>query len=350
MKKMNFLALIPAYEPEPQMIEVMEGLLKCGFSLVVVNDGSGSSCDELFTWAGAFATVLTHPENRGKGEALKTGFAYIAQHYDKNTVVVTVDADGQHSAEDALKLAMIAACHPDTLILGKRSFTGNVPLRSRFGNTLTRLVYRLSTGQSVYDTQTGLRAFSVSLLPQLMEVPGKRYEYEMNMLLVCARANIPIREEEILTIYLQNNASSHFDLVKDSFRVYKDILKFSVSSFLCFLTDYSLYGLFLFLTGSLAFANIGARLFSASLNYTLNRNYVFHSRVSILKSALSYILLAGIILLGNTWLLGLLVNRLGIGYMTAKLMTESFFFLLSIPAQKFLVFRRGHRHKIPAAG
>ena len=84
--------------------------------------------------------------------------------------VVTMDADGQHLPEDAARICAASEAEPDALILGGRKFEGKVPLRSRFGNGVTRWVFRLSTGAKVYDTQTGLRAFSDRLLPAMLDV------------------------------------------------------------------------------------------------------------------------------------------------------------------------------------
>ena len=99
--------------------------------------------------------------------------------------------------------------------------------------------------------KTGLRAFPAKLIPQLLSIPGEQYEYEMNVLLTCSRTGIPILEEEIETIYIDGNASSHFDTVKDSWRVYKEILKFSAASLISFLVDCGLYILLTFCTSGL---------------------------------------------------------------------------------------------------
>ena len=238
MNQKQNIVLIPAYEPGPPLISLLEDFAACGSSIVVVDDGSGEAYASVFEAAEAMAIVLTHKENRGKGAALKTGLAYIERHSGPDAVIVTVDADGQHRTEDAMKMCEAARKHPDALILGGRKFSGDIPLRSRLGNTVTRFVYRISTGLKVYDTQTGLRAFHNVLLPQMLEIPGDRYEYEMNVLLELAKAGIPIIEEEIATIYLDNNSSSHFDTVRDSFRVYREILRFTLKhnaqeAFLC---------------------------------------------------------------------------------------------------------------------
>ncbi len=162
----------------------------------------------------------------------------------------------------------------------------------------------------------------------------------MNVLLEFARQKIPIREVTIATIYINQNAASHFDTLRDSFRIYKDILKFSASSLVGFLVDYFLYGLLLFATSNLLFSNIGARLVSASVNYTINRKFVFQSHNPMVKSALQYFLLAAVILLGNTLVLDLLVTICQIHQMLAKLLTEMVFFTLSWIVQRCLIFQK----------
>lgn len=340
MSNRKNIALIPAYEPESLLNELLEKLRASGFEIVVVDDGSGPDYSVIFEKAVSCATVLTHPVNQGKGRALKTGLAYIRKHFGTDSVIVTVDADGQHSVKDAMMLCEMAKSHPNSLVLGSRKLKDNVPLRSRIGNTLTRLVYRLSTGLKVHDTQTGLRAFHMDLLSQLIDIPGERYEYEMNVLLEFARRHIPILEEEIETIYIDNNSASHFDTIRDSYRVYKEILKFSASSFAGFLVDYIMYSLLLLVTGSIRASNIGARVISAGVNYTLNKKFVFRSKKGVLQSAISYFLLAAVILFGNTMVLEFLVNRWGIHRMAAKLITEILFFVLSWLVQKYVVFRK----------
>ena len=349
---MTKIALIPAYEPELFLLTFLPQVREAGFEIILIDDGSGAEYAPLFEKARTYATVLTHEINRGKGAALKTGLSYIFMRHTDNCVVVTIDADGQHRIEDALAVYELAAMHPDSLILGSREFTGEIPLRSRFGNSLTRLIFRMSTGISVRDTQTGLRAFSYSQIPLLMNIDGDRYEYEMNMLLEYARRKTPILEHTIETIYINNNESSHFNPLKDSLRIYKEIFKFSASSFIGFLVDYCMYAVLLFLLTlwrpflginylqGIRFSNIGARIVSACVNFTLNRKFVFKSNEKLLLSAFKYFLLAMIILVGNTFVLEFLVTTLLMPSMIAKIITELVFFILSWTVQKFLVFRR----------
>lgn len=111
----------------------------------------------------------------------------------------------------------------------------------------------MKTGVEVSDTQTGLRAFSTRLLDFMLDIEGERYEYEMNVLVTCAKANIPIIEVPIETIYHdKGNSCSHFRKVRDSVRIYRQLLKFSFVSFSSFLLDYvMLAGLILVLNNIL---------------------------------------------------------------------------------------------------
>ena len=360
--KNRIIALIPAYEPDQKILDLAADLEKRGFSIVIVDDGSGPDYGELFDELSRNATVLTHESNRGKGAALKTGMRYIEKYMaytemvltptgemtipGKDAVIVTVDADGQHLPDDVQRVAEIAAARHDALVLGSRALDEDVPARSRFGNTVTRHVYSAATGVHVHDTQTGLRAFHRSLIPKLLEIEGDRYEYEINMLLRLAADGVPVIEERIETVYEDNNNGSHFRTFRDSFRVYKEILKFSASSLVSFATDYCMYALLLAAAGAagiangLILANIGARLVSGTVNYTLNRKLVFKSRTGFAKSAVQYILLAALILAGNTIVLSTLTGTLGINSMVAKLITEIIFFVISWTVQKYVIFFR----------
>jgi putative flippase GtrA len=213
------------------------------------------------------------------------------------------------------------------------------------GNAITRGVFRLSTGVRVWDTQTGLRAFDSTLLPIMQAVKGERYEYEMNMLLDCARMGIPIHETTIETVYINGNSGSHFNVLRDSALIYGEIFKFAASSFTGFLVDYGLYSLLVLTTAGLGTAsvplsNVTARIVSASVNFTINKKLVFKSDASALRTGAQYFALAACILCGNTFLLSWLVNGLGVNRFAGKIVTEITFFTISWFAQKFIIFKR----------
>ena len=333
------IALIPAYQPGDALLGLLQELYVSGFRTVVVNDGSGPAYSPVFQAAAAFADVLTHEGNRGKGAALKTGLRHIRAHYAPPYTVVTADADGQHRIGDIRRVTQTAASRPDTLILGSRPMKRGVPLRSKLGNTITRWVFRLSAGSRVYDTQTGLRAFTEELTDRMLEIPGDRYEYEMNVLMDCAKTRIPMAEIPIETIYLDGNQSSHFDTVKDSCRIYKEILKFSASSLVSFLIDYGMFCGLSAATGELVLSNVTARIVSAGVNYTLNKRMVFGHEGRAVKSAASYVTLAVILLILNTGILRGL-TALGASPYLAKIGTELLLFLMSYTVQHTVIFRR----------
>lgn len=132
--------------------------------------------------------------------------------------------------------------HRESLVLGVREVGKDMPLKSRLGNRITRMIFHIASGVKVSDTQTGLRAFSAKLLRRMRSIEGERYEYEMNVLMTLAKAGVPIREVPIHTIYRdKENSTSHFRAVWDSIRIYKDILKFVLSSLSSFILDYLIF-------------------------------------------------------------------------------------------------------------
>lgn len=220
------IALIPAYKPSATLIELSEKLSSVNFSIVIVDDGSGPQYAQIFKSCEKYAKVLSYSLNKGKGYALKHGLKYIEENYHGKYYIVTMDADGQHTVKDAEKLINYCFQNSSSLVLGKRMRDPKVPLRSRIGNGITRFIYRLVTKVNIYDTQTGLRAFSNLLVDKLLEIEGDRYEYEINVLLATALDKVPIEELNIETIYIDGNKSSHFDVITDSYRIYKSIFKF----------------------------------------------------------------------------------------------------------------------------
>lgn len=338
------VVLIPSYEPKESFINLVCQIKEAGFEIVVVNDGSGPVYKKIFDALAEYAYVINYLDNCGKGRALKIGLEYINNHYHKNFTVVTMDSDGQHRIEDALKICEEAEKNKDAIILGSRRQDVNSPLRSRFGNCVTRNVYRFSTGLSVYDTQTGLRAFSKNLIPFMLKVNGERFEYEMNVLLEASRNKIPITEIDIKTVYIDNNSGSHFNSIKDSFRIYKEILKFIASSIAGFFVDYFVYSLMIIFTAFLSsvwqviISNIIARVVSATVNFNINYKLVFESKNNIWLAALKYFLLAVVILAGNTYVLNFIVTQVNVNPFLGKIITELIFFVFSWLLQRFFVF------------
>ena len=337
--------IIPAYKPGRELLGLLERFRGNGdFQPVVVDDGSGDAFRPIFDALPEGVILLHHPENRGKGAALKTAFRHVLDSCPQCAQAVTADADGQHRYEDILRVCRTAGEHPDALVLGSRQFEGKVPLRSRFGNGITRHVFSIASGAKVYDTQTGLRAFGREAMRRFLDVGGDRYEYEINMLLTAAQSGMPILEEKIETVYLNDNASSHFNPFRDSLKIYLCIFRFCASSLLAFAIDYLLKGLTTAWPAatSLNFSVVVARIISASVNFSVNRRVVFHGNESLGRAILKYAALAAMVLALNLGLMHLLTG-LGWPFALAKIIVEALLFCLSFVAQGKVVFRRKER-------
>ncbi len=333
------IVVIPAYQPDDKLYQLVISLKETiDYPIVVVNDGSSPDRAELFDSLTPYAKVLTHPENRGKGAAIKTALTYIQDNYAANEGVVTVDADGQHLPADIVKVCKAWERSPESLVLGSRRFTGDVPFKSRAGNAITRCVFAISTGVRVFDTQTGLRAFGAFRIPMMLSMKGDRYEYEINVLLYATRHRIPIEEVTIETVYIEDNKSSHFNPVRDAWRIYKMILLFVASSLIAMLIDYVLVLTISAATkdvaGSLLISVVAARIISSLANYFINCKLVFENRSR--SSILRYYILAVGILVANYLLLKLVTAMIPIA--VGKLVVEAALYPLSFYLQRKFVF------------
>lgn len=213
----NVAVLIPAYQPDAALVRLVEELRGRFAHVVVVDDGSTSGAEALEAVRPHVDAVVSHGRNRGKGAALRTGFAWIRENLSDAKGVVTADADGQHRVDDICSVAAEVPSWQGGLVLGVRRFTGHVPLRSRFGNMWTRMFFWLVTGLAVCDTQTGLRGVPADLLGRMLEIGGDRYEYEMRMLVDARHHARRPKQIPIETVYVDGNKSSHFRPLRDSF-------------------------------------------------------------------------------------------------------------------------------------
>ena len=331
----QLILLIPSYEPDDKLEKLVEKINKEKITSIVVDDGSGPKYKKIFNKLNT--KVISYKDNKGKGYVLKKGYKYIKDNY-KDYIVVTIDSDGQHRIEDAMKLYNYVLNHNNTLVLGKRPRSKKTPIRSRIGNWITKLVFNIVAGQYIYDTQTGLRAFSDTLMDYMLKIDGNRYEYEMNVLLNAHKNKIPIYEIEIKTIYIDNNSGSHFNTVKDSYKIYKEIFKFASSSILSFFIDYILFTILNLLTNTIILSNIISRIVSSTINYKINKHIVFKSNKKSSKSVIEYFSLALIILILNTIILKLL--SIVITPLIAKLITELILFTFSWLIQKYIIFKK----------
>lgn len=344
-------ALIPAYQPDARLPRLILELHRADPStkIVVVDDGSGQKFSDIFeASATAGAHVISYENNRGKGYALREGFTWIRDVAgDSPECVVTADADGQHTLNDIFRVGRTCT---DTgkSVLGVREFVGHVPARSRIGNTATSALFWLATGWKLKDTQTGLRAFPVALLPALLEVQGDRYEYELRVLLHLAKFRHPVTQIPIETIYEAGNPTSHFRPLQDSARIWAPLLKFAASSGVATVIDYVLVLVLNALTGALFFPVVAARLVSASVNFTMNRRVFEATGVPLRRSALRYAALAVAVVAGSYTMLAVLTG-IGMPLWIAKIIADTTMYLVSYSAQSRYVFAPAQDQSAKAA-
>ena len=234
---MKIAVLLPVYNPDEKFLQLVEELSKRGFKVVACNDGSKESCDEYFRRAKVFADVIGYKDNKGKGYALKRGFEYIGNNLaDEVDYIVTADSDGQHAIEDIERVAKLTR-KTDGIVLGMRDLSEKIPIKSRIGNDMSKFVYTIVTGVYLRDNQSGLRGFPVRLCQWLQDIPGNKYEYELNVLVTAHKEGMKVTGIDIKTIYENNNKNTHFKPIKDTFRIQRSLWSYGLISMLM----YSLY-------------------------------------------------------------------------------------------------------------
>ncbi len=341
--------LIPAYKPGESLPELVRALLDLGVrNIVVVDDGSGPEYRDIFQRATLPGVQLVeHAVNLGKGAALKTGLNFALVKFPGCAGVVTADADGQHHPEDIVRVAARLAEHPEALVMGVRSFGEHVPLRSRLGNDVTRVLMRVVLGQNLADTQTGLRGIPATLIPHLLRLPSAGYEFELDMLIACKHQDCAVLQEPIRTIYLEGNKSSHFHPIFDSMRIYFLLFRFSVLSVLTMVIDNVVFAVTLPHTGSIGQSQIAGRFVAMVFNYLGARRVVFHSRqrhAVVLPKYVFLVIVNGVL---SYALIQLLIRLLGLPALPAKLTAEGLLFIANFSIQRDFVFTR--RKSTPAA-
>lgn len=348
--------LIPSLDPDEMMVRYVSELRNAGFDkIIIVNDGSGEEYDPFFSSVEDKVQLLRHAVNQGKGRALKTGFHHVLNTYSTEEIagVVTADADGQHSVEDTVKVAL-QLVKDGSFVLGTRNFNEpQVPFKSRNGNKITTQIFKLLYGKLVNDTQTGLRGIPYDYIKDCLKLPGERFEYEIHMLIDAVQKKLPITEVMIQTIYFDSNRATHFSAVKDSMRIYKVIfsnfLQFSASGILSFLID---IGIFAFLTKSV-FSNMDvtvaafigtvvARVVSSLCNYSMNRQ-IFKSKGSVGTSILRYYTLCVLQLLVSWGLVVCVFNQIHWDTTIIKIMVDTILFFISYRIQRQWVFKRENK-------
>jgi putative flippase GtrA len=347
---LNVGILIPAYNPPVEVVPYIKQLAETEIpAIIVVNDGSGEEYEPLFMAIAEIkkVTLLNHAINLGKGAALKTGLNYAYCNFRNFVGFVTADADGQHLQSDILKVAQKLIEHPRSLVLGVRSFDEEIPFRSRFGNLLTKRLFRLLVGLNLADTQTGLRGIPMEFIPDLLKMDSKGYEFELDMLLACKLTNRNIIEQEIETVYLNGNRSSHFNPIIDSMKIYFVLLRFIIISLMTACIDYGVFLLAYYIFPNILLSQFAARSVALVFNYLAVKRVVFYSNQSHKQVFPKYVALVIVAGLVSYAMINFFTFALSIDLILSKILAELIIYFANYAVQREFIFVRGSLNAEP---
>jgi len=194
--------LIPAYNEEKNIREVISRLRKVGLKAIVIDDHSRDRTAEFAKKAGAI--VLRHKKNRGKGESIKTGINFLLEKYPKVKYIVVVDADMQYLPDEAIKLLKPLKEGKADFVMGKRNWS-KVPLRHRLGNLVWRVSFNILFGQKMEDTNCGFVAFSRKTMEKIKGAIHGGYIIENAMLNTIVRNKMKIKQVPVKVIYKEKS-------------------------------------------------------------------------------------------------------------------------------------------------
>jgi glycosyltransferase involved in cell wall biosynthesis len=216
-------AVIPAFNEEKHIGDVVRRTREQLDHVLVVDDGSSDETAGLAREAGA--EVIVHPENRGKGESIKSGLRYWLER--QLTWVVILDADGQHRPEEIDRLIRAAASDGASLLLGNRmKDISSMPLVRRWVNRyMSKKISRLC-GQDIPDTQCGFRMLHRHFIPEVL-TGTDRFDYETEMLIIASRKGFRIESVPISTVY--SDEVSSINPIRDTIRFFKLIRRYEKS-------------------------------------------------------------------------------------------------------------------------
>ena len=218
--------MIPAFNEEENIEKVISGCIKYKMDIVIINDGSvdgtASAVEAIPDPEGSKIILLEHGTNRGKGQALITGFEYIVKN---NYIgVITLDADGQHDVNEIVNfLKTIDAEDPDLIIGDRLGETKGMPLVRLLTNVFTSWVISKIAGRRISDVQSGYRYISSRALKNI-RLETKNFDTEPEILIRASWLDYSIKNIPIKTIY-HKNAISYVNPVTDTIKFFKLVFK-----------------------------------------------------------------------------------------------------------------------------
>ncbi|WP_313093434.1 DUF2062 domain-containing protein [Chryseobacterium flavum] len=208
--------LIPTYNNEKTLKRVIDGVLHYTGNIIIVNDGSTDSTAHIIVQYPQITTISLS-ENKGKGNALKTGFRKAKeQGYD---YAITIDSDGQHYPDDIpVFVNALLFEKEDVLLIGNRNMSQDgIPKKSSFGNRFSNFWFWFETGIKLKDTQSGYRLYPLHKIPQKYFTP--KFEFEIEIIVRTAWRHVPVKNVPVKVLYDPAERVSHFRPFKDFTRI-----------------------------------------------------------------------------------------------------------------------------------
>jgi glycosyltransferase involved in cell wall biosynthesis len=212
--------LIPTYNNANTLKRVLDGVLNYTTNIIVVNDGSTDHTMEILH-AYDYLKVIVLPRNKGKGNALRTGFKAASESgYE---YAISMDSDGQHFPDDlpvflnALEAKVPDA--PELLVIGSRKMDDpSVPQKSSFGNRCSSFWFWVETGVKLQDTQCGYRLYPLKIVNGL-NLFTSRFELEIEVIVKAAWAGVEVKNLPVKVLYDHSERVTHFKPFKDVARI-----------------------------------------------------------------------------------------------------------------------------------
>ncbi len=212
----NACVVIPTYNNAKTLRRVLEGVLAHSTHIIVVNDGSTDGTRHILDQYPEL-TVIHLPRNKGKGHALRTGFAEaLNQGFD---YAVTIDSDGQHFPHDIPRFVREIEENGEALLIGARNMDqAGIPRKSSFGNRFSNFWFRFETGITLTDTQSGFRLYPLNKI-QAIRLYTSKFEFEVEVIVKAAWRGIPVRNVPVSVLYDPSERVSHFRPFRDFTRI-----------------------------------------------------------------------------------------------------------------------------------
>ena len=209
------LIIIPAYNAARTVADVVKSCVNIISNILVVDDGSRDDTAAAAKSAGA--EVMSHSRNRGKGAALKTGFAWALEHgFD---AVITLDADGQHLPHEIPKfLACREETHADLIIGGRAHLFAQMLPRRRLANRFSAWTIAKASKTGITDSQSGFRLYSANLLRNVrLRTDG--FDMESEVIVHAGRRGFKVVTTPIELGFVDGISTSHYNPLKDTLRI-----------------------------------------------------------------------------------------------------------------------------------